>query len=71
MNEPTMENATRIRSIYVGKAMPFGPRGHASAIAKHSVTGPVHVPFVGLEGGEQADRKHHGGEETAVQRIGE
>jgi MOSC domain-containing protein YiiM len=56
----------RIRSIHLGKVLPFGPRGHASAIAKIAVPGPVQVTRLGLVGDEQADRKHHGGPERAV-----
>lgn len=45
------------------------PHGHASvrsAIVKHAVEGSVYLSIDGLEGDEQADRRHHGGPNKAV-----
>lgn len=55
-----------IRAILVGTVSPLGPRGVASGIDKHAVSGPVAVRFDGLAGDEQGDRKHHGGPEKAI-----
>ena len=55
-----------IESIHTGKVKPLGPGKHASGIDKHAASGPVGVSTTGVEGDEQADRKHHGGPEMAV-----
>lgn len=57
----------RVRSVNAGRArpVPWGSVGR-SAIDKRAVTGPVRVHTLGVEGDEQADRKHHGGTEQAV-----
>ncbi|MEO3434566.1 MOSC domain-containing protein [Inquilinus sp. CAU 1745] len=55
-----------IRAILVGTVSPLGPRGVASGIDKHAVSGPVAVRIDGLAGDEQGDRKHHGGPEKAI-----
>jgi len=54
--------------VQVGKAAPLavGDRSVLSGIRKHSVTGPVEVRPLGLEGDEQADLTVHGGLSKAV-----
>jgi MOSC domain-containing protein YiiM len=56
----------QIHSIHVGRAVPFGPAGRLSAIDKQPVSGPVRITLTGVEGDEQADRKHHGDTDMAV-----
>ena len=56
----------RIESIQAGKVKPLGPGNHLSGIDKRPLSGPVNVSATGVEGDEQADRKHHGGPEMAV-----
>lgn len=54
-----------VSALLTGKAAPF--RGdEASAIAKLPVPGRIRITRLGLEGDEQADRKHHGGPHMAV-----
>ncbi|MCP4602985.1 MAG: MOSC domain-containing protein [Proteobacteria bacterium] len=61
-----MINEIRIRSIQIGKAIPFGTGRHLSAIDKRSVSGPIFVSKTGFKGDEQGDTRHHGGEEMAI-----
>jgi MOSC domain-containing protein YiiM len=59
----------RIVSVQVGLATEMTlPTGGTmrSAIRKKPVHGPVHLGPVGLDGDEQANRKHHGGPDKAV-----
>ena len=66
MNVPQFKNVVRIESIQVGRAKPFSPNNHVSAIDKRPLFGPVNVLSTCLEGDEQADKKHHGGPDMAV-----
>ncbi|WP_020591705.1 MOSC domain-containing protein [Kiloniella laminariae] len=56
----------RIDTILTGMAVPFGPKGQPSAIAKQSLEGSVSITKLGLVGDEQADSRHHGGPEKAL-----
>ncbi len=56
----------RIESLQAGRVQPLGTGDHLSGIDKHTVSGSVGVSTTGIEGDEQADRKHHGGPEMAV-----
>ena len=57
----------KVVSVNVGPVAPFrAGRATRSAIVKRSVSGPVAVQGVNLEGDEQADRDHHGGPDQAV-----
>lgn len=58
--------STPILAVMTGRAVRFRDADEHSAIAKQPVTGPVRVGFLGLEGDEQADRKHHGGPDKAI-----
>ncbi len=57
----------RVLSVNVGRAaaVPWGRLRH-SAIDKRPVQAPVWIGRLGLQGDEQADRRHHGGAEQAV-----
>lgn len=56
---------TRVLALCVGTAVPFA-RGEISAIDKRPVEGPIRIGKLGLEHDDQADCKHHGGEEMAL-----
>jgi len=59
----------RILSVNVSRAQPLVARDGRtvmSGIVKRSVTGPVRVESLGLEGDEQADLRVHGGPGKAV-----
>lgn len=58
----------RVLSVNVAVAQPLRANGRTvfSAIGKRSVTGPVSVHTLGLEGDEQADLSVHGGPAKAV-----
>lgn len=58
--------STPVLAVMTGHAVRFRDADEHSAIAKQPVTGPVRVGFLGLEGDEQADRKHHGGPDKAI-----
>lgn len=55
-----------VESILVGTVRHVGEPPFTSAISKRPVNMPIRVTFNGLEGDEQADRKHHGGPEKAL-----
>ncbi len=55
-----------VMELRVGRVAPLGPAGVPSAIAKQKVHGPVAVASLGLDGDEQADRRHHGGPDKAI-----
>jgi len=60
-----MTDSWIVSNICTGTARPF--RGdEKSAFAKYPVEGPVRITKMGIEGDEQADRKHHGGSHMAV-----
>ncbi|MCP4676694.1 MAG: MOSC domain-containing protein [Deltaproteobacteria bacterium] len=58
-----------IRSIQTGRVELFGTGKHKSAIIKQRVTVPVLLSHTGLEGDEQADKRHHGGKEMALHQY--
>lgn len=58
--------STPILAVMTGAATRFRDADEHSAIAKRPVDGPVRVGFLGIEGDEQADRKHHGGPDKAI-----
>jgi MOSC domain-containing protein YiiM len=58
--------AVRVTDILVGRALPFGPNGEPSAIAKQCVARRLRLGISGFEGDEQGDRRHHGGPDKAV-----
>jgi MOSC domain-containing protein YiiM len=55
-----------IVELRAGRTVPLGDKGQVSAIDKKSTPGLVHVGPEGLEGDEQADRRHHGGRDKAL-----
>lgn len=55
-----------IVELRTGRIKPLGNKGHVSAIDKHPACGLVLVGPEGLEGDEQADRRHHGGRDKAL-----
>lgn len=55
----------RLDAICTGTPVPFNG-AEKSAFAKHPVEGPRRITIEGIEGDEQADRKHHGGPQMAV-----
>lgn len=56
----------RVRSVRVGRALPYTRPGSLSAIAKQACAGPVQAGVQGLAGDEQGDRRVHGGPDKAV-----
>lgn len=54
-----------VYALCAGKAVPF-KGAEKSAFPKLPVSGPIAISFEGLEGDEQADRKHHGGPDMAL-----
>ncbi|MFC0402461.1 MOSC domain-containing protein [Paraburkholderia rhizosphaerae] len=60
------DSVCRVDAVLTGKVAPLGDFGKTSAIDKHPVTAPVRLDETGLEGDEQAERKHHGGPEKAL-----
>lgn len=63
-----MSLATDYRQLgpRIGRVQTFGPAGQPSAIGKMPVSGPLLLGKLGLQGDEQADRKHHGGIDKAL-----
>jgi len=55
-----------VDSLLRGRARPYTRPGSVSAIAKMPFEGPVRVDTLGLQGDEQGDLRHHGGEDKAV-----
>lgn len=55
-----------IDALLTGKAVPFGPSGRPSAIAKTPVDRPLALGREGLDGDEQGERKLHGGPEMPL-----
>jgi MOSC domain-containing protein YiiM len=66
----TSVSRPRLLSVNTGHARPV-PWGtlHRSAIDKRPIAEPVRVRRLGLDGDEQADRKHHGGIDQAVYAV--
>jgi MOSC domain-containing protein YiiM len=58
--------AVPITEMFVGRAVPFGPRGEPSAIEKCSAPSPWTITVHGLAGDEQGDAVHHGGSDKAL-----
>jgi MOSC domain-containing protein YiiM len=58
--------AYRVDAVLTGKIAPLGESGKTSSIDKHPVAGRVRLHETGIDGDEQADRKHHGGLEKAL-----
>lgn len=52
--------------LHTGRTKPLGDKGHVSAIDKQPASGSVLAGPEGLEGDEQADRRHHGGRDKAL-----
>jgi MOSC domain-containing protein YiiM len=69
-----VSDAGRVVSVRVGKVTAYErpvwdhvqARPYETAFRKAEAMGPVHVGPLGLEGDEQADKKHHGGPHMAV-----
>lgn len=55
-----------ILELRIGRPKPLGTAGALSAIDKHKVDGALAAGALGLDGDEQADRKHHGGPDKAI-----
>jgi MOSC domain-containing protein YiiM len=55
-----------VAELRIGRAAPLGPGGTLSAIDKQAVGRPLPAGPLGLDGDEQADRKHHGGPDKAI-----
>lgn len=55
-----------IVELRAGRTSPLGDKGHVSAIDKQPTHELVLVGPEGLEGDEQADRRHHGGRDKAL-----
>ncbi|MBN9601487.1 MAG: MOSC domain-containing protein [Afipia felis] len=55
-----------ILELRIGRAAPLGASGALSAIEKRKVEGGLAASLLGLDGDEQADRKHHGGPDKAI-----
>jgi MOSC domain-containing protein YiiM len=55
-----------LAGLRIGRAAPLGTGGALSAIDKQAVDRPLLAGSLGLEGDEQADRKHHGGPDKAI-----
>lgn len=52
--------------LRIGKVAPLGNSGQLSAIDKHPASGRLFAGPLGLDGDEQAERKHHGGPDKAI-----
>lgn len=59
-------NSVTVGAVLTGHAVPFGPQGEPSAMAKSHRDGPVAVTWLGLADDEQADLNVHGGPDKAV-----
>ncbi|RIK96655.1 MAG: MOSC domain-containing protein [Proteobacteria bacterium] len=55
-----------VLELRIGRSAPLGSSGVLSAINKHPVQGSRPIGYLGFEGDEQADRKHHGGPHKAI-----
>lgn len=55
-----------ILEVRAGRTRPLGGKRHVSAIDKQPIHGLVLVGPEGVEGDEQADRRHHGGRDKAL-----
>ncbi len=57
---------TTLDKLLIGTPQPFRADGELSAIEKRSISEPVHLGFMGLEGNKVADPLHHGGRDKAL-----
>lgn len=57
-----------VEALLVGRVAPLGV-GVLSAIDKHRVDVPLALGASGLQGDEQADRRHHGGDDKALHHV--
>lgn len=57
-----------VEALLVGRVAPLGA-GVLSAIDKHRVDRPLALGASGLQGDEQADRRHHGGVDKALHHV--
>lgn len=64
-----MTMQVKVEEIRGGRAVPFGPNGEPSAIAKEVLPGPVEIAESGIHGDEQGDKRHHGGGDKAVHQY--
>lgn len=55
-----------LRTVLIGKAVPYARPGTVSAIHKTAVAGSLAADTQGLAGDEQGDRRVHGGPDKAV-----
>lgn len=55
-----------VSHLMIGRALPFGPNGEPSAIAKHGVAGPLQLTVTGFVNDEQGDTSRHGGADKAL-----
>jgi len=55
-----------VLELRIGHAAPLGSTGALSAIDKRKIDGPLAASQLGLDGDEQADRRHHGGPHKAI-----
>ncbi|WP_251863851.1 MOSC domain-containing protein [Achromobacter sp. Marseille-Q4962] len=55
-----------IDALLTGPVRPLGDSGKTSAIGKQPAPGRLRLGLEGLDGDEQADRRHHGGPEKAL-----
>jgi MOSC domain-containing protein YiiM len=67
-NDPDAPGAAHpsVLSVQVGQVASLGPDGVASGFVKRSVSGPVRVGRLNLDGDAQADLRVHGGPDKAV-----
>ena len=56
----------KILELRIGCPKPLGDSGALSAIDRHKVDGALVAGPLGLDGDEQADKKHHGGPDKAI-----
>lgn len=66
MVEAVRTKLPSVLSVQVGRIAPLGPLGEPSAFVKTTVSGPVQLAELGIEGDEQADLSVHGGPDKAV-----
>lgn len=64
--EPNLPLPIRLKSILIGRAVPYTRPGTSSAIAKHPSMHPLLIASNGLEGDEQGDLRVHGGPDKAI-----
>lgn len=60
------ELSASIDGVLIGKSKQFGAKGVYSAYVKKPTADKVYLDWNGLEGDQQADKKHHGGSDKAL-----